>query len=122
MKIQRNEILTFQEVLTWLKKRRGESKWWATSDQREIASYVEQHKKLNKEMSQKLLKKLTDDIGIPKDIAIQIVNILPLTIDEVSPLIDQLQKEEDLSKDEIEAKTKEILQATRKVWKERTGS
>lgn len=118
MKITEKKPLTLQELLSWLKKRRGESKWWATSDQREIASYAEQYVKLDEASSEKLLKKLTKGVKLPREVAVQIVNTLPLVIDEVSPFIQQLKREQDLSPNEQNEKTKKILQITREIWEE----
>lgn len=119
MKIKKETPLDYQELLRWLKKRRGESKWWATSDQREIAAHAEQYSKLNEERSEKLLKRLTDEIELPKEIAVQIVNTLPLVIDEVDPFLQQLKRKKELSSEEVKQKTKQILEITRELWEEK---
>lgn len=122
MKIRKEEALTLQELLYWLEKRKGEQKWWATSDQRDLATYAEQYSKLSEERSKKFLRMLTEDIELPREIAVQIVRILPLVIDEVDPFIQQLKEDGEWTREELQEKTKQILQATREVWKEKSSS
>lgn len=119
MEIIKEEAITLQELLSWLDKRRGGSKWWPTSDQRELASYAEEYKKLGAEQEEKLLTKLIEEINIPREIAVQIVSTLPLIIDEVTPFLKQLKEKRELSSAEEKEKTREILQATREIWRKK---
>ncbi|NIQ05788.1 MAG: hypothetical protein GWO20_08715 [Candidatus Korarchaeota archaeon] len=121
MKIRKEEALTLQELLYWLEKRKGGQKWWATSDQRDLATYAEQYSKLSEERSKKFLRMLTEDVGLPREIAVQIVRIIPLVIDEVDPFIQQLKEDREWTREELQEKTKQILQATREVWKEKSS-
>ena len=66
-----------------------------------------------------MLKELIDNVHIPKIIAVQLVDILPITIDELEPFLQQIElyRDETLPKEERETLTKKLLDILREYWK-----
>ncbi len=142
MEVIKEEPLSLWEVIKVLEKRRGDKEYWDKTDQRRVYEYAQKIVKLDHDDAMELLKILTKDFGIPKIIAVQIVNLLPVTINELEPLfqlvvdvvskarieknladyipyLDQLKEfaERLEKKEEREKLTKRLLNILRKYWK-----
>ncbi len=105
MEIKKEEPLELWELLEILEKRRNAKKQFETVEQRRVYEYATKATKLNKEDALELLKKLMNRYKLPKKIAIQLVDILPLTLEELEPFIIQLE-DEDLIPEEQEERDK----------------
>ncbi len=109
--------LTLWEVVELLEKRK-KNKHWESTDQRRVYEYATQMAKLSKDDSEKLLKTLISQFNIPRIIAVQIVNILPVTIEELEPFLKQLEKRGvKLEGEKREKFLRELLGVLREYWK-----
>jgi len=109
--------LTLWEVVELLEKRK-KNKHWESTDQRRVYEYATQMAKLSKEDSEKLLKTLISQFNISRIIAVQIVNILPVTIEELEPFLKQLEKRGvKLEGEKREKFLRELLGVLREYWK-----
>ncbi|MHA1664316.1 MAG: hypothetical protein ACTSVW_00585 [Candidatus Njordarchaeales archaeon] len=119
MEIEHEEPLMLWDIIKLLKKRKGDADYWDIADQRRTYEYAINKVRLNEDDARKLLKELIDNVHIPKIIAVQLVDILPITIDELEPFLQQIElyRDETLPKEEREALTKKLLDMLREYWK-----
>ena len=94
MEVEKEEPLEYWEVAKLLEKRKGDQQKFDTTDQRRVYEFVTTAARLDKDDAEKLLKELVEDLKIPKDIAVQMVYILPLTMQELEPFLKQLETKE----------------------------
>jgi len=114
MEVEREEPLELWEVLELLEKRKGDKPQFDTTDQRKVYEYAKEAAKLEKKDALELLNILMKKFHLPKKIAIQMVDVLPLTAQEIEPFIVQLEEEMKLeSKEEKDALMSEILSILR---------
>jgi len=118
--VLRLEVIEEKPLLLWdviklLEKRKGDKDKWEKTEQRRVYDYAKLIVKLPEDKARELYEKLTNELKIPEIIAVQIVDILPLTINEVEPFIRQLVEREniELTKEEEEKLVEEILKLTR---------
>ena len=109
--------LTLWEVIDILEKRKhGEH--WETTDQRRTYEYAMKMVKLSKEDAENLLNILMEKFKIPRIIAVQMVNILPVTLDELDPFLKQLDEiGVKLEEEKREKFIRELLEVLRDYWK-----
>jgi len=119
LEIEHEEPLMLWDIIKLLKKRKGDADYWDIADQRRTYEYAINKVRLNEDDARKLLKELIDNVHIPKIIAVQLVDILPITIDELEPFLQQIElyRDETLPKEEREALTKKLLDMLREYWK-----
>ena len=119
MEIEHEEPLMLWDIIKLLKKRKGDADYWDIADQRRTYEYAINKVRLNEDDARELLKELIDNVHIPKIIAVQLVDILPITIDELEPFLQQIElyRDETLPKEEREALTKKLLDMLREYWK-----
>lgn len=105
MKIIKSRPITLAEAKELLEKRLkewkpNEMRFFTYELQRDVYDYLTKFTKLDKESSLKLIKKLTEDMGIEEFYAIQIVNVFPQTLDELRSLLprDRYYSRDELSK------------------------
>ena len=119
LEIEHEEPLMLWDIIKLLKKRKGDADYWDIADQRRTYEYAINKVRLNEDDARKLLKELIDNVHIPKIIAVQLVDILPITIDELEPFLQQIElyRDETLPKEERETLTKKLLDILREYWK-----
>ncbi|MCD6490873.1 MAG: hypothetical protein ACP6IQ_05320 [Candidatus Njordarchaeia archaeon] len=119
MEIEHEEPLMLWDIIKLLKKRKGDADYWDIADQRRTYEYAINKVRLNEDDARELLKELIDNVHIPKIIAVQLVDILPITIDELEPFLQQIElyRDETLPKEERETLTKKLLDILREYWK-----
>lgn len=115
MEVIEEKPLLLWDVIKLLEKRKGDKDKWEKTEQRRVYDYAKLIVKLPEDKARELYEKLTNELKIPEIIAVQIVDILPLTINEVEPFIRQLVEREniELTKEEEEKLVEEILKLTR---------
>jgi len=119
LEIEHEEPLMLWDIIKLLKKRKGDADYWDIADQRRTYEYAINKVRLNEDDARELLKELIDNVHIPKIIAVQLVDILPITIDELEPFLQQIElyRDETLPKEERETLTKKLLDILREYWK-----
>ncbi len=143
MSVTNEQPLIPWEVKKILEKRRGGSSQWDKADQRRVYEHADKFYKLDMDDALELLNKLIKEYEIPRVVAVQIVDILPVTLDELDIIFKaieeishqaRLQKEseipnyvkeillffeklEKMEKNEKEAFQGELLELVRKYWK-----
>jgi len=109
--------LTLWELIDLLEKRR-KGKHWESTDQRRTYEYATSIVKLSKEDSEQLLNILLNKFKIPRIVAVQLVNVLPVTVDELEPFLKQIEKiGGKLESEEREKFVRELLSVLREYWK-----
>jgi len=83
--------LLLWEVIKILEKRRGSSQHWDKADQRKVYEYASKFYKLELEDALELLNILVEKFNIPRVIAVQLVDTLPVTLDELEPFFKELE-------------------------------
>jgi len=135
--------LILWEVKRMLEKRKGDASQWDKADQRRVYEHADKFNRLEIDDALELLDKLINKNNIPRVIAAQITDTLPVTIDEldaifkaieeiahqaklqseselpsyVRDIIHFYEKLEAMSKDEREAFQKKLLELLRDFWK-----
>ena len=135
--------LILWEVKRMLEKRKGDASQWDKADQRRVYEHADKFNRLEIDDALELLDKLINENNIPRVIAAQITDTLPVTIDEldaifkaieeiahqaklqseselpsyVRDIIHFYEKLEAMSKDEREAFQKKLLELLRDFWK-----
>lgn len=115
MEVVEEKPLLLWDVIKLLEKRKGKRDKWEKTEQRRVYDYAKLIVKLPEDKARELYEKLIDELKIPEIVAVQIVDILPLTINEVEPFIKQLMEREsiELTKEEEEKLIEEVLKLTR---------
>ncbi len=135
--------LILWEVKKMLEKRKGGSSQWDKADQRRVYEHADKFNRLDMDDALGLLNKLINEYKLPRVIAVQIVDTLPVTIDELDVIFKaieeiahqaKLQSESELPSyvrdvlhfyEKIESMTKEekdlfqkkLLELLREFWK-----
>lgn len=100
VRVLEEQPLTLADVLELLKRRRGKSKKWDRATHERIASYCQQFLKLPPENAKRLLERLLSirvesgkvKLSLPRDVAVMIVNVLPKSEEEVTPILDYFER------------------------------
>ena len=92
MEVEKEEPLELWEVKELLEKRRGDKKQFEITEQRRVYEYATEAVKLSEEDAKELLNTLTKKFKIPKIIAVQLTDVLPLTLEELEPFLPQLEE------------------------------
>ena len=110
MEVVEEKPLLLWDVIKLLEKRKGKRDKWEKTEQRRVYDYAKLIVKLPEDKARELYEKLIDELKIPEIVAVQIVDILPLTINEVEPFIKQLMEREsiELTKEEEEKLIEEV--------------
>lgn len=82
--------LTLWEVIRILEKRKGKSQHWDKADQRKVYEYANKFYKLDENNARELLDILTEKFNLPRAIAVQIIDILPVTLEELELIFAEL--------------------------------
>jgi len=110
MEIIEEEPLEFWEVKKLLDKRRNGKDQFDRFEQRRVYEYITEAVKLDEKDAEELLNTLLNKFKLPKKIAIQIVDVVPLSIAELTPFIKQLEDEKgELSLEEKNKLIEELL-------------
>lgn len=122
MEIINEEPLELWEVKKLLEKRKGGKDQFDRFEQRRVYEYIVEVTKLDDKNAKELLKTLTEKLNLPKKIAVQIVDVLPLSRAELTPFIKQIEEEKgELSPEEKNKLVEELIGELKK-YKEKARS
>ena len=111
--------LLLWEVIKILEKRRGKSSHWDKTDHRKVYEYANRFIKLEFDDALELLNLLTGKFKLPRIVAVQFVDILPITIEELEPFFEEIQRVSESiktrNKEELPQYLREVLEFSDKL-------
>jgi len=80
------------EVIKILEKRKGTNQYWDKADQRKVYDYANKLVKLNYDDALKLLSILENEFNCPRIVAVELIDVLPVTFEELDLIIKEIDK------------------------------
>lgn len=84
--------LILWEVKKMLEKRRGNASQWDKADQRRVYEHANKFSRLGIDDALELLNRLINENNLPRVIAAQITDILPITISEMDAILKAIEE------------------------------
>ncbi len=98
MKIISYKDISLAEALELLEKRISEGE--LNENQNKMYEYLKKFSKISADRARELIERLTSELNIPRYDAVQIVNIMPTSLDELRNILqsDRYYRDEELKK------------------------